>query len=125
VVVMNSFEYSSGLLYMLAPALSDPDTYGWSLVYADAQAMIFLRHPPENVTVLDSARVLPTIEAECELHIQHEPWFPGCARNLGQMFSRTGDYPNARRWLGLYLGHRVTKDPEAEAEFQRLLEAGQ
>ncbi|HEX3746506.1 MAG TPA: hypothetical protein VHW09_21360 [Bryobacteraceae bacterium] len=121
VVVMNSFEYSSGLLYVLAPALSDPDTYGWSLVYADAQAMVFLRHPPENVTVLDSARVLPTIEAECELHIQHEPWFPGCARNLGQMFARTDDYPNARRWLGVYLAHRVTKDPEAEAEFQGLL----
>ena len=72
--------------------------------------------------VLDSARVLPTIEEECELHIEHEPWFPGCARNLGQMFARTGDFVNARRWLGIYLAHAPGKDPEAQAEFQRLLQ---
>jgi len=123
VVVMNYFEYASGLLYVIAPALADADTFGWSLVYADPQAMIFFRHPPENMPILDSSRVLPTIESECELHIQHEPWFPGCARNLGQMFSRTGDVANARRWLGIYLAHAPGMDPEAQADFQRLLSA--
>jgi hypothetical protein len=124
VVVMNYFEYTSGLLYVIAPALADADTFGWSLVYADPQAMIFFRHPPENMPILDSAKVLPTIESECELHIQHEPWFPGCARNLGQMFSRTGDFANGRRWLGMYLEHAPGKDAGAQAEFQRLLQAG-
>ena len=123
VVVMNYFEYTSGLLYVLAPALADFDTFGWSLVYADPQAMIFFRHPPANMQTLDASHVLPAIESECELHIQHEPWFPGCARNLGQMYDRTGDFENARRWLGRYLEHAPGKDPEAQAEFQRLLQA--
>jgi hypothetical protein len=45
---MNYFEYTSGLLYVIAPALADADIFGWSLVYADPQTMIFFRHPPEK-----------------------------------------------------------------------------
>ena len=124
-VVMNTFEYTSGQAYVLAPALGDSANLGWSLVYADAQAVVLLRHPPASMPVLDPSRMLSAMEAECALHIQHEPRFPGCARNLGQMFSNTGDFASARHWLGIYLEHAPGKDPEASEAFQKMVEAGQ
>jgi hypothetical protein len=124
VVVMNTFEYTSGVPYVLAGALADPENMGWKLVYADPHAMVFLRHPPDEMPVLDSSQVLATMESECDLHMQHEPQFPGCARNLGQIFSNTGDFANARRWLGVYLAHAPGRDPEAEEAFRRMVAAG-
>ena len=125
VVLMNSFEYTSGQAYVLAPALADPDNGPWSLVYADAQAMIFLRHPPDGMPVLEPSQVLNAMESECELHIRHEPRFPACARNLGLMFLKNGDSPSAIRWLGVYLEHAPGKDLTAENAYQRLLQTGQ
>jgi len=124
VVVMNTFEYTSGMAYVLAPALADPDSSAWQLVYADPQAIVLLRHPPAGMRILDSSQVLQSMEDECTLHIQHEPRFPGCARNLGVMFSNAGDLASARRWLGVYLGHAPASDPEAERAFRSLLDSG-
>jgi hypothetical protein len=124
VAVMNTFEYTSGQAYLVAGALADPDNMGWNLVYADPQAIVFLRHPPEGMRILDSSEVLTAMESECDLHIQHEPQFPGCARNLGQILSNTGDFANARRWLGIYLEHAPGRDPEAENAFRKMVEAG-
>jgi hypothetical protein len=92
--------------------------------HADPQAMVFLRHPPAGMPIPDSSQALRTMESECELHIQHEPQFPGCARNMGQMFSNMSDFSNARRWLGIYLAHAPGKDPEAENAYQKMVEAG-
>jgi hypothetical protein len=120
-MVMNSFEYANGLVYLLAPALADPAQTDWKLVYSDAQAMVFMRHPPPGVPPLNSLRVLDHMEAECDLHIEREPWYPRCARGLGQVFARIGDFTRARRWIGVYLAHPHDPDPEAEQEYQRLL----
>ena len=123
-MVMNSFEYSNGLVYLLAPALADPAQTDWKLVYSDAQAMVFMRHPPPGGEPLDSLRVLDHMEAECGLHIEREPQYPRCARALGQVFARIGDLTRARRWIGVYLALPHDPDPEADQEYQRLLGLG-
>ena len=121
VIVMNTFEHSSGVAHTLAPALAEAENQQWKLVYADATAVVFMRHPAAGMQVLDSARVFDAMQAECDLHIEHEPQYPGCARALGLMFASVGEPANARRWLEKYLEHVRGKDPEAEAEFQKLL----
>jgi hypothetical protein len=123
-MVMNCFEYTNGLVYLLAPALANPAQTDWKLVYSDAQAMVFMRHPPPGVEPLDSLRVLDHMEAECALHIDRKPWYPRCARGLGQVFARIGDFTRERRWIGVYLAHPHDPDPEAEQEYQRLLFSG-
>jgi hypothetical protein len=123
-IVMNTFEYAAGAMYLLAPALADPAQTTWKLVYNDPQALVFLRTPPPGVQPLNSLDVLTHMEDECGLHIEHEPEFPRCARSLGQMFTKVGDYARARKWVGIYLEHPHAADPEAEQAYQQLLNAG-
>ena len=123
-IVMNGFEYVSGNLYLLAPALADPRQTAWKLVYSDAQAVVFMRDPPPDVQALPPLRVLDHLEEECGLHIEHEPQYPRCARSLGQVFMKIGDFARARRWIGTYLRLARGPDPEAEEAYQRLLRPG-
>jgi hypothetical protein len=124
-IVMNGFEYVDGIVYLLAPALADPHQTAWKLVYTDPQSLIFMRQPPPGVAPLDSLRVLDHLEAECSLHLDHRPQYPRCARALGQVFAKVGDYSRARRWVGIYLSHAQAPDPEAQDAYRRLLSAGQ
>jgi hypothetical protein len=124
-IVMNTFEYSQGLVYRLAPALADPRQTAWKLVYDDPTAIVLMRRPPEGVAPLDSLRVLTHMEAECSLHLEHEPRAAKCARALGQVFERVGDRARARRWYGIYLGPAGGGDAEAVAAYRRLMDAGQ
>jgi hypothetical protein len=121
VIVMNAFEYTSGNLYLLAPALADPHQTAWKLVFQDPAALVFMRQPPPGLQALPPLAVFDHLEAECDLHIRNEPRFPRCARSLGQTFLKLGDAARARRWLGIYL--ELPHDPDAEAEqaFQQLL----
>jgi hypothetical protein len=120
VIVMNTFEPSGGTLYMLAPALGDPNQTRWKLVYQDPQSVVFMRTPPPGVEPLPSLDALTHMETECDLHIQREPQYTRCARSLGQIFARIGDYPRARKWVGIYLEHPHAPDPQAEEAWQRL-----
>jgi hypothetical protein len=120
-IVMNTLEPVEGLVYLLAPALADPKQTEWKLVYSDAAAIVLMRHPPPSVQPLDSLRILNHMEAECELHLEHEPQLARCARSLAQVFAQVGDRAHARRWLGIYLEHPHAADAEAEAAYQRLL----
>jgi hypothetical protein len=122
VIVMNTFEYATGPVYLLAPALADPAQTAWKLVYNDAQALVFMRTPPPGVQPLNSLDVLTHMEDECGLHIEHEPASPQCARSLGQIFAKIGDYARARKWVGIYLEHPHGPDPEAEQAYRRLLQ---
>jgi hypothetical protein len=122
VIVMNTFEYATGPVYLLAPALADPAQTTWKLVYNDAQALVFMRTPPPGVQALNSLDVLSHMEDECGLHIEHEPASPRCARSLGQIFTKIGDYARARKWVGIYLEHPHGPDPEAEQAYRRLLQ---
>ncbi|HEX3747249.1 MAG TPA: hypothetical protein VHW09_25105 [Bryobacteraceae bacterium] len=101
-IVMNSFEYSEGLVYKLAPALADPQQNEWKLVFEDPAAIVLMRHPPAGVAPLDSLRILTHMEAECELHLRIEPNMPLCARSLAQVFTQVGDQARARQWLATY-----------------------
>jgi len=125
VLVMNGFEYVNGTLYLLAPALADPHEPVWKLVYSDAQAMVLMRDPPPGVTPLPQLQAIDHLEAECDLHIAHEPQYPRCARALGQVFSRIGDLPRARKWIGVYLAGPHGPDPEAEDAWRKLSGMGQ
>jgi len=121
IILMNGFEYTTGNVYLLAPALADPRQTEWKLVYGDPEAMVFMRHPPPGVEPLASLAVFDRLEAECDLHIQREPRYTRCARSLGQVFLKVGDAVRARRWLAAYLRLPHDPDPQAEQSLQQLL----
>jgi hypothetical protein len=114
-IVINSFEYNSGVLYPLVLALAQPAEEQWKLVYQDPQSLVFLRDPPPGLPVLDKNQIAPHLEAECSLHVQRDPEFSLCARTLGDLFLRSGDRSAARRALGLYLAHPYQGIDDAEA----------
>jgi hypothetical protein len=101
-IVVNGFEYASGAIYMLPVSLSDPRQTDWKLVYQDAQAMVFLRHPPPDVTPFDSTDALAGLESQCSAHIAHLPGEPLCARYLGILFTRGGQPERGRRWTAIF-----------------------
>uniref|UniRef100_Q024M6 Glycosyltransferase RgtA/B/C/D-like domain-containing protein n=1 Tax=Solibacter usitatus (strain Ellin6076) TaxID=234267 RepID=Q024M6_SOLUE len=119
-IVMNTFEPSTGPIYVLAPALADPAQTTWKLVYNDPQSLIFMRNPPPGVQPLNSLDVLTHMEDECALHLAHEPQLGRCARSLGQTFAKVGDFQRARKWIGIYLDHPHPPDPEAETAYRRM-----
>jgi len=120
VMVLNAFEYTTGTVYPLVVGLADRADTGWSLVYEDPQALVFLRNPPPGMPVLSKSRVVDHLEAECRLYIERDPELCLCARTLGFFFLQAGDRQRARRSLGLYLASPRQPDPEAEAAWRRL-----
>jgi hypothetical protein len=126
VVVMNGFEFASGQRYALALGLAGEEDTPWKLVFADPQAVVFLRNPPAGMPILDSGQMPAMLESQCTFHMEHEPQFPGCARDLGQMFSALGDLPKARQWLGVYLERAPGGgDSEAREAYQKMSSGGQ
>ncbi len=123
VIVMNTFEYVTGAFYPLGLALGNPATTDWKLVYDDPQSLVFMRDPPPDIAVLDKARLsIEHMEAECALHIEHEPEYPLCARSLGDLSLRAHDNERAKRMLGLYLSNSTEKDPSAEQALRNLMQ---
>ena len=120
-IVMNSFEYTSGVLYPLALDLYRREQTAWKLVYEDPSAMVFTRGLPPGTVELPKSRILDHLEAECSTHIEHDPSQPLCARKLGDLFLRGGDRVRARRMLGLYLAHPLGDDPSARSAYLRLV----
>jgi hypothetical protein len=124
VIVMNTFEYVTGTMYLLAPSLADPAQSEWKLVYRDAQALVWMRHPPAGVTVLDSMEVFNQMENACSLHLDREPEYPRCARRMAQVFAKMHDFKRAEHWLTEYLDRPHPPDPEAERAYNEYLGAG-
>jgi hypothetical protein len=116
-IVVNAFEYNAGTLYPVVLALPD-----WKLVYEDPQALVFVRDLPPGMPALDASRLLDHLDAECRLHVEHDPDLPGCARTLGDYFLRAGDRARARRALELYLQHPYAGDTDARRAYMQLLQ---
>ena len=123
-IVMNTMEYNGGLIYLLAPALADPAEKTWKLIYSDPAAIVLMRRPPPGIPALDSLGVLEHMEAECSLHLEHQPQLGRCAKALAQVFVRVGDLRRTRYWLGVYLDHPHGPDPQAEEQYQQLIRGG-
>ncbi len=121
-IALNAWEYNSGVLYPLAPALGQPGESQWKLVYEDPAAMVFLRDPPAGVPVLDKSRIFDHLESECTLHVERDPEFSLCARTLAGLFLRMGDRERARRNLALYLEHPYDNDPRPRQEYLQLIQ---
>jgi hypothetical protein len=121
-VVMNTFEYNTGGAYALAVALAKAPNTDWELVYDDAQALVFLRHPPAGTPVFaDKLRhVLDHMDTECTVNIQNSPLAYLCARTLADYWMRSRDIPRARGMLQLYLDHAIYKDPVAEEALRQM-----
>jgi hypothetical protein len=100
VIVMDTFEPLSGLGYYLPAALADPAQKEWKLVYQDIHDVIYMRHPPPDVAVLNSIDALSTMEQQCSYLVEHGA--PACSRGLWDIFTKIGDRQRARKWLETY-----------------------
>src|SRR6185312_13819185 len=86
----------------------------WKLVQADAKSVVFMRRPPAGVQPLNGlAALLPSLEAQCEQHVRHDPLHPRCARGLGELYAFEGNPARAEEWMAYYLARRRDPDPEA------------
>jgi hypothetical protein len=119
-IVANGFEYNSGTLYPLGPAMMSPKEPGWHLIYEDPQAMVFVRDLPPGVAELPPARLGLHLEAECIMHVERDPEFSLCARTLANLYMRAKDRERARRWLRYYLDHPYGDDPAARQAYVQL-----
>jgi hypothetical protein len=129
IVVMNGFEYVTGVIYPVVLALADPKNQDWSLVYEDAQAVIFARNSESNRELIaenrmEKSRVLDHLEASCRVYIAHDPELPNCARSLGFLFLKVGERQRARGALALYLETIPYRDPQAEQAFRQAAGGG-
>ena len=121
VIVMEGFEPDSGNVWLLPAALSDPAQKEWKLVYRDAQAVIYMRHPPPGVEPLNSFDALAAFESQCQEFLEHSPAQNRCARGLAILFDQIGDAARARRWMSTFMAVRTFQDPADDAYYQRLL----
>ncbi len=122
VVVMNTLEYVSGVVYPLALALGRPENADWQLVFDDAQALVFVRRPPAGTPVYPDKlqRVLQHMDTECATYIEHSPGTPMCARTLADYWLRNGLRDRGREMLRLYLAHAPERDAEAERVWKQI-----
>ena len=100
VIIMDAFDAVSGTAFYLPAALADPSQKEWKLVFRDVHDVIYLRHPPPDVRVLDSFNALAGMEEQCAFYAEHGE--PACARGLADVFTRVGDRDRARQWTELY-----------------------
>ena len=96
VIVMDGFDSVSGQAYYLPAALADPSQKEWKLVYQDIHDVIYMRHPPPDVTPLQSLDALVGMERQCAFYVQNGQ--PACARGLIDIFSRIGDRERLLKW---------------------------
>ena len=120
-MVMNGFEYNSGVLYPLVLAMGEPSEADWKLAYEDSQSLVFVRRMPPGLQPLPKTRIVDHLENECRLHVERDPEFSLCARTLGNLFLRSGARTRARAMLSLYLDHPYGDDPDVRRAYLELL----
>jgi hypothetical protein len=98
-IVMPMIDYS-GKVYLLPAALSDPSQQEWKLVYADRQAVIYMRTPPPGVTPLPPGTAFTAMEAQCNLMLNMSG--DDCARGVANLYAKIGDRGRAAQWMSVY-----------------------
>ncbi len=119
-VILDGFEYTSGEPFRLIPVLALSKPVDWHLVYWDAAAVIFMRHPPPGMATIDNGFAMNALEEQCKNYIAHDPYHPRCARGLALLYQQLGENGRARAWISFYLDHATAPDPEANAIYGRL-----
>jgi hypothetical protein len=112
-IVMPMIDYS-GKVYLLPAALSDPSQREWKLVYADRQAVIYVKTVPDGVTALAPNTALGAMEAQCNLMLDISG--DDCARGVANLYAKIGDRPSAARWMSVY----QSRGGPANAQFEGL-----
>ncbi|HLH18141.1 MAG TPA: hypothetical protein VKX45_13030 [Bryobacteraceae bacterium] len=107
IIIMDSFEQVTGTAYYLPAALADPSQKEWKLVYHDIHDVIYMKHPPADVPVLNSLDALGAMEKQCAYLVGHGS--PACSHGMADVFSRIGDGARAREWLDLYNSSNIRK----------------
>ncbi|MEZ5392430.1 MAG: hypothetical protein R2724_06015 [Bryobacterales bacterium] len=97
VVLMNGFEYVSGVVYPLILQLGAPSNTQWRLAHEDAQAVVFVREGSGALPGMSLAKsgVTEHLEASCRLSVEHDRELSQCARTLGFLYLRAGDAQRA------------------------------
>jgi hypothetical protein len=104
IIVMDSFDVTSGQANYLPAALADPSQKVWKLVYQDIHDVIYMRNPPADVPVLPSLDALHSMETQCAFFVEHG--MPLCSRGLVDIFGRIGDRERYEGWRKVYNQHR-------------------
>ena len=91
-LILEGFDYLSGQVYPLPVELADSQEAKWKLVYADAESVIFIRHPADGIPALRSREaLLDSLERQCQQHLIHDPLRPRCAFGLGELYAHKGN----------------------------------
>jgi hypothetical protein len=105
IIVMDGFEPVSGMANYLPAALADPKQTEWKLVYRDVHDVIYMRHPPPDVPVLNTFDALAGMEEQCQYQVDHDS--PACTKGMIDVFSRIGDQARLRKWMSIYQSAHV------------------
>ena len=73
----------------------------WTLVYRDAQSVIFMKNVPPGVEPLNSLEALSAMEMQCQATLEHGG-FAHCARSVSRVFAIAGDNLRAAQWMARY-----------------------
>jgi hypothetical protein len=121
VILLEGFEYGSGVAYKLGAMLAAPSQTAWKLVYQDQTAMLFMRQPPAGVQPLPPTQVFDSLDAQCSDHLSHQPEAPRCALGLGgDLYPRLNMVDKSRYWLERYVSLERNPDPAAQQLLQQL-----
>jgi hypothetical protein len=96
IIVMDCFDPVRGAAYYLPAALADPQQTDWKLVYRDAHDLIYMRHPPQDVSTLSTLDGLDGMEEQCSFLMSDGA--PACSKGMVDVFSRIGDQARAQKW---------------------------
>jgi hypothetical protein len=105
IIIMGGFEPLSGQALYMAAALADPKQTEWKLVFRDVHDVIYMRHPPADMRVLDTFDALAGMEEQCQYLVDNG--MPACTQGMIDVFSRIGDRARLDKWMSIFRGAHV------------------
>jgi hypothetical protein len=105
IIIMDGFEPISGQALYLAARLADPKQTEWKLVFRDVHEVIYMRHPPADVPVLNTFDALAGLEEQCQFLVGNG--MPACTKGMIDVFARIGDRARLNKWMSIFRGAHV------------------